>query len=83
MEKILALKKSLKSNKFEILPVDLYTTFFISQRCNTQMLRSSHKKMSLNLTIISCVAATTHKFVNNMWASLGIPPLMNNKGCNF
>ena len=35
---------------------------------NTQMLRSSHKEMSLSLTIISCVAVTTHKFVNNMWA---------------
>ena len=38
---------------------------FVSQRCNTQMLRSSHKEMSLRLTIIRCIAATTHKFVNN------------------
>ena len=36
---------------------------FTSQRCNTRMLRSSHKQMPLSLTIISCVAATTHKFV--------------------
>ena len=28
----------------------------------------SHKEMYLSLTIISCIAATTHKFVNNMWA---------------
>ena len=32
------------------------------------MLKSSHKEMTLSLTIISCIAATTHKFVNNMWA---------------
>ena len=31
---------------------------FTSQRCNTQMLRSSHKKISLSLTIISCVVVT-------------------------
>ena len=42
-----------------------------SQTCNTQMSRKkcqerNDKEMSLSLTIISCVAATTHKFVNNM-----------------
>ena len=42
------------------------------KRCNTQMLRSSHKEMFLSLTIISCVAATTHKFVNNVLAYVGI-----------
>ena len=45
---------------------------FTSQRCNTQMLRSSHKEMSLSLTIINCVAATTYKLINNMWAYYGI-----------
>ena len=40
------------------------------------MLRSSHKEMSLSLTAISHVAATTHKFVNNMWVSLGINSIL-------
>ena len=39
---------------------------FASQKGDTQMLRDSQKKISLSLTIISCVAAITHKFINNM-----------------
>ena len=39
---------------------------FSSQRCNTQMLRSSHRKTSFHnsFTTISCVTVTTHKFVS-------------------
>ena len=42
-----------------------------SPKCNTQMLRSFHKKMYLIL-IISCNAVSSHKFVNNMRAWPGI-----------
>ena len=51
---------------------------FTSQRCNTQMLRSSHKEMSLSLTKISCAEVEKiglnlgQLFITGLW-TFGLP----------
>ena len=39
---------------------------FLCQWSDSQMLRHTHKEVSLSFTIISWVAATTRKFIDKM-----------------